>query len=127
MSLRWPGSSSSLKTSSGVRPRIPRPPWGCCELYSAIHCRAVAMNSLASGNGEFLRLPFRKAWCSFKPALDQFRLGMPGQAVLPLDSQPDQYATTFRGEVDASDFLVVFAVIHIEDLGNPKALDTDSQ
>src|ERR1039458_2988867 len=109
---------------------MPRPPWGCCELYSAIHCRAVAMNSLARGNGEFLRLPLRKAWCSFrgsralfrpvlgtwsavggpeavkalpyrpKPALDQLRLGMAGQAVLWLDSQPDQYATTFRREVD---------------------------
>jgi hypothetical protein len=45
---------------------------------------------------------------------------MPGQAVLGLDSQPDQYATTFRREVDAADFLVVFAVIHIENLGNPK-------
>src|ERR1019366_8067065 len=37
-----------------------------------------------------------------KPALDQLRLGMPGQAVLRLDSQPDQYATTFRREVDAA-------------------------
>src|ERR1017187_5213496 len=62
-----------------------------------------------------------------KPALDQLRLGMAGQAVLPLDSQPDQYATTFRREIDAADFLVVFAVIHIEDLGNPKALNPDSQ
>ena len=136
---------------------MPRPPWGCCELYSAINCRAVAINPLARGNGEFLRLPFRKAWCSFraavhcsgrslgtrsavggpeaikplshrpKPALDQLRLGMAGQAVLPLDSQPDQYATTFRREVDAADFLVVFAVIHIEDLGNPKALNPYSQ
>src|SRR5450756_2313225 len=52
---------------------------------------------------------------------------MAGQAVLPLDSQPDQYATTFRGEVDAANLLVVFAVIHIEDLGNPKALNPDSQ
>src|ERR1039457_572680 len=52
---------------------------------------------------------------------------MPGQAVLPLDSQPDQYATTFRREVDAADLLVVFAVIHIEDLGNPKALNPDPQ
>ncbi len=61
-----------------------------------------------------------------KPALDQLRLGMTGQAVLGLDSQPDQYTTTFRREVDTADFLVVFAVIHIEDLGNPKALDSDS-
>src|ERR1019366_169474 len=52
---------------------------------------------------------------------------MAGQAVLGLDSQPDQYATTFRGEVDAADLLVVFAVIHIEDLGNPKALNPHSQ
>src|ERR1022692_671201 len=62
-----------------------------------------------------------------KPALDQLRLGMPGQAVLGLDSQPDQYATTLRREVNPSDFLVVFAVIHIEDLGNPKALNPHSQ
>src|ERR1035438_3142301 len=52
---------------------------------------------------------------------------MAGQAVLWLDSQPDQYATTLRREVDAADLLVVFAVIHIEDLGNPKALDPDTQ
>src|SRR5450759_3037523 len=52
---------------------------------------------------------------------------MPGQAVLWLDSQPHQYATTFRGEVDATDLLVVFAVIHIEDLGNPKALNSHPQ
>src|ERR1035438_6222201 len=52
---------------------------------------------------------------------------MPGQAILWLDSQPDQYATTLWREVDATDFLVVFAVIHIEDLGNPKALNPDSQ
>ena len=42
---------------------------GCCELYSAIHCRAVATNSLARGRGEFFRLPFRKAWCSFRAAM----------------------------------------------------------
>src|ERR1017187_7433262 len=52
---------------------------------------------------------------------------MAGQAVLGLNSQPDQYATTFRREVDAADFLVVFAVIHIEDLGNPKALNPHPQ
>src|SRR5664279_1577710 len=52
---------------------------------------------------------------------------MPGQAVLGLNSQPDQYATTFRREIDAADLLVVFAVIHIEDLGNPKALNPHSQ
>src|ERR1019366_7685044 len=62
-----------------------------------------------------------------KPALDQLRLGMPGQAVLRLDSQPDQYAITFRREVDAADFLVVFAVLHIEDLGNPKTLNPPPQ
>src|ERR1035441_9143137 len=62
-----------------------------------------------------------------KPALDQLRLRMAGQAVLGLDSQPDQYATTLRGEVDTTDLLVVFAVIHIEDLGNPKALNPHSQ
>src|ERR1019366_5704243 len=62
-----------------------------------------------------------------KPALDQLRLGMPGQAVLRLDSQPDQYTTTFRRKVDAADLLVVFAVVHIEDLGNPKALNPHSQ
>src|ERR1039458_3021842 len=62
-----------------------------------------------------------------KPALDQLRLGMPGQAILPLDSQPDQYATTFGREVDAADLLVVFAVIHIEDLGNPKAFNPHPQ
>src|ERR1022692_936430 len=52
---------------------------------------------------------------------------MAGQAVLRLNSQPDQYATTLRREVDAADLLVVFAVIHIEDLGNPKALNSHSQ
>src|SRR5664279_5343317 len=52
---------------------------------------------------------------------------MAGQALLWLDSQPDQYATTLRREVDAADLLVVFAVIHIEDLGNPKALNPYSQ
>src|ERR1022692_4045989 len=52
---------------------------------------------------------------------------MAGQAVLRLNSQPDQYATTLWREVDAADLLVVFAVIHIEDLGNPKALNPDSQ
>src|SRR5450759_2509895 len=62
-----------------------------------------------------------------KPALDQLRLGMAGQAVLRLDSQPDQYATTFRRKVDTADLLVVFAVIHIEDLGNPKVLNPHSQ
>src|ERR1017187_9844245 len=62
-----------------------------------------------------------------KPALNQLRLGMPGQAVLRLDSQPDQYATTLGREIDTADFLVVFAVIHIEDLGNPKALNPDPQ
>src|ERR1022692_1907177 len=62
-----------------------------------------------------------------KPALDQLRLGMAGQAVLGLNSQPDQYATTLWREVDTADLLVVFAVIHIEDLGNPKALNSDSQ
>src|SRR5664279_1926958 len=49
---------------------------------------------------------------------------MAGQAVLGLDSQPDQYTTTFRREVNPSDLLVVFAVIHIEDMGNPKALNS---
>src|ERR1017187_9368612 len=62
-----------------------------------------------------------------KPALNQLRLGMSGQAVLGLDSQPDQYTTTFRSEIDAADLLVVLAVIHIEDLGNPKVRDPDSQ
>src|ERR1022692_1372745 len=77
----------------------------------------------AVGGPEAIKpLPYRP-----KPALDQLRLGMPGQAVLRLDSQPDQYATTFRREVDATDFLVVFAFIHIEDLGNAKALNPDSQ
>src|ERR1019366_3856238 len=77
----------------------------------------------AVGGPEAIKpLPYRP-----KPALDQLRLGMPGQAILRLDSQPDQHPTTFRGEVDAADFLEIFAVIHIEDLGNPKVRNPHSQ
>src|ERR1035441_9408756 len=82
----------------------------------------LGTRSAVGGPEAIKALPYRS-----KPALDQLRLGMPGQAVLPLDSQPDQYATTFRGEVNSADLLVVFAVIHIEDLGNPKALNPHPQ
>ncbi len=58
-----------------------------------------------------------------KPAFDQLRLGMPGQAVLRLDSQPNQYATTFGREVDAANLLEILAVIYVKDLGNPKVGD----
>src|ERR1019366_8376163 len=77
----------------------------------------------AVGGPEAIKpLPYRS-----KPALNQLRLGVPGQAVLWLNTQPDQYATTFRREVDAADLLVVFAVVHIEDLGNPKVRNPHSQ
>src|ERR1039458_9144350 len=82
----------------------------------------LGTGSAVGGPKAIKPLPYRP-----KPALDQLRLGMPGQAVLGLDSQPDQYATTFRGEVNAAALLVVFAVIHIEDLGNSKALNPHSQ
>src|ERR1019366_4562985 len=85
--------------------------------------RPVLGTRSAVGGPEAIKpLPHRP-----KPALDQLRLGMPGQSVLRLDCQPDQYATTLRREVDAADFLVVLAVIHIEDLGNPKGLNSHPQ
>ena len=52
---------------------------------------------------------------------------MPGQAVVRLDSQPDQYATTFRREVDATDFLVVFAVVDHQGSRYTEILNPDPQ
>src|ERR1035438_6863036 len=52
---------------------------------------------------------------------------MAGQAVLRLDSQSDQYPTAFRGKVDATDLLVVFAVIDHQSPGNAEVLNRYSQ
>ncbi len=62
-----------------------------------------------------------------KPAFDQLRLWMPGQAVVGLDAQSDQHPAAFRREVDAADLFVVFTVVDYQSLGNAEVLNRHPQ